>query len=138
MIYITSIKKDPPSRGQLITRFLTGNATPRSYLEGLKKDAGRYNGFNIILGWKDEIFYYSNKGKGIHNLYPGIYGLNNHLLDTPWPKVVKGKCVFTRLILDMTFMLIVESGPATMGINQQHTKFHSITFWGTWESKLAI
>ena len=31
-------------------------------------------------------------------LTPGIYGLSNHLLDTPWPKVVRGKKALERLL----------------------------------------
>ena len=43
-------------------------------------------------------FTYSNRGEGIRELSAGIYGLSNHLLDTPWPKVVKGKARFTDLL----------------------------------------
>jgi uncharacterized protein with NRDE domain len=93
-----SLKKDAPSRGRLISRFLLSDESPQSYLEGVIKDKSRYNGFNLILGDKEELFWYSNRGKGMRKLSPGIYGLSNHLLDTPWPKVVKGKYELTRLI----------------------------------------
>jgi uncharacterized protein with NRDE domain len=86
-----SLKKNAPSRGTLVSRFLLGEENPRAYLDNIIEDAHRYNGFNLILGRKDEIFWYSNRGQGIRKLSPGIYGLSNHLLDTPWPKVVKGK-----------------------------------------------
>jgi uncharacterized protein with NRDE domain len=33
-------------------------------------------------------YYYSNVGGGIRRLPPGTYGLSNHFLGTPWPKVV--------------------------------------------------
>ena len=33
-------------------------------------------------------------------LSPGIYGLSNHLLDTPWTKVVKSKNAFKEAIED--------------------------------------
>jgi len=93
-----SMKKDAPSRGLLVSRFLTGDQSPREYLESLKKDAGMYNGFNLILGNKDELYWYSNRGDVERRLGMGIYGLSNHLLDTPWPKVARGKAEFTRLI----------------------------------------
>jgi uncharacterized protein with NRDE domain len=93
-----SLKKDAPSRGRLVSQFLLTGVSPRTYLDNIIKDAHRYNGFNLILGRKDEIFWYSNRGKGIRKLSPGIYGLSNHLLDTPWPKVVKGKDQLARLI----------------------------------------
>jgi uncharacterized protein with NRDE domain len=93
-----SLKKDAPSRGRLVSQFLLTGVSPRTYLDNIIKDAHRYNGFNLILGRKDEIFWYSNRGKGIRKLSPGIYGLSNHLLDTPWPKVVRGKDQLARLI----------------------------------------
>jgi uncharacterized protein with NRDE domain len=93
-----SLKKDAPSRGRLVSQFLLTGVSPRTYLDNIIKDAHRYNGFNLILGRKDEIFWYSNRGKGIRKLSPGIYGLSNHLLDTPWPKVVKGKDQLAKLI----------------------------------------
>jgi len=40
------------------------------------------------------LYYYSNKMDKIKKLKPGLYGLSNHLLDTPWPKVEKGKAFF--------------------------------------------
>ena len=32
------------------------------------------------------------------NLSPGIFGLSNHLLDSPWPKVIKGKTIFSKIL----------------------------------------
>ena len=93
-----SVKKSAPSRGRLVSNFLLGNGSPASYLDGLTGEADRYNGFNLIVGLKDRIFWYSNRGNGIKELDPGIYGLSNHLLDTPWPKVIKGKSEFAGLI----------------------------------------
>jgi uncharacterized protein with NRDE domain len=97
-----SNKKDAPSRGQIVSRFLTGDDTPHSYLEELIKGAERYNGFNLILGCNDEMFWYSNRGNVMRRLDPGIYGLSNHLLDTLWPKLVKGKAAFTGIISEAT------------------------------------
>jgi len=93
-----SVKKSAPSRGRLVSNFLLGNGSQASYLDGLTGEADRYNGFNLIVGLKDRIFWYSNRGNGIKELDPGIYGLSNHLLDTPWPKVIKGKSGFAGLI----------------------------------------
>jgi uncharacterized protein with NRDE domain len=93
-----SVKKGAPSRGRLVSDFLVGNDSPRSYLESITGEADRYNGFNLIAGEKDRLFWYSNRGKGIKELVPGIYGLSNHLLDTPWPKVIRGKSEFAGLI----------------------------------------
>ncbi|MBN1627852.1 MAG: NRDE family protein [Deltaproteobacteria bacterium] len=93
-----SLKKDAPSRGMLVSRFLTGSQSPSAYIDSMKKDAHIYNGFNLILGNRDELSWYSNRGDDERRLGPGMYGLSNHLLDTPWPKVKRGKAEFTRLI----------------------------------------
>ena len=63
----------------------------------LKNKAGQYNGFNIIVGVMTNLYWYSNKGPGIIALKRGVFGLSNHLLDTPWPKVLRAK----QMLLDL-------------------------------------
>jgi uncharacterized protein with NRDE domain len=48
-------------------------------------------GFNILVGSFDELFHYSNQEKKINAVKPGVHGLSNRLLDTPWPKVKQSK-----------------------------------------------
>lgn len=93
-----SIKKDAPSRGRLVSSFLLGQQSPVDYLNGLARKGDVYNGFNLIVGVKEELYWYSNRGQVIRNLTPGIYGVSNHLLDTPWPKVSSGKSAMERLL----------------------------------------
>ena len=38
-----------------------------------------------------ELWYVSNRGSGAELVRPGLHGLSNHLLDTPWPKVTRGR-----------------------------------------------
>ena len=85
-----SWKADAPSRGRLVSRYLTGSDNPEKYLKRVSKKAHSYNGFNILLGDAEDLFVYSNRGE-IQKLSAGIYGLSNRLLDTPWPKVTRGK-----------------------------------------------
>jgi uncharacterized protein with NRDE domain len=85
-----SMKPGSPSRGKLVADFLLGRENAVQYLERLAPDADRYSGFNLLAGQREEIYWYSNHGKEIAKLVPGIHGLSNHLLDTPWPKVKKG------------------------------------------------
>lgn len=80
-----------PSRGELVSRFLTGSLTPSAYLDMLESCSDRYNGFNLLFGDPAGLWYFSNCGGGERQLGPGVYGLSNHLLDTPWPKVARGK-----------------------------------------------
>jgi uncharacterized protein with NRDE domain len=87
----SSLKPDAPSRGGLVTGFLTEDLPARRYMETVARQGERYNGFNLLAADSGGLFYYSNRGDGVRRLAPGVYGLSNHLLDTPWPKVVEGK-----------------------------------------------
>jgi uncharacterized protein with NRDE domain len=80
-----------PSRGALVADFLRGSADAESYAHDLAGRAARYNGFNLLVGDEDGLFYLSNRTPGVRRLQPGVYGLSNALLDTPWPKVVRAK-----------------------------------------------
>jgi len=85
-----SWRTQAPSRGKLVSRYLTGSNEPEKYLKNISQKAHAYNGFNILLGDANNLFAYSNRGE-IQKLSDGIYGLSNRLLDTPWPKVKRGK-----------------------------------------------
>ena len=80
-----------PSRGQLVCDFLAGRDEPPRYLERLVGDGERYNGFNLLVGDGAELWYYSNRAAEPKSLDAGVYGLSNHVLDSPWPKVERGK-----------------------------------------------
>jgi uncharacterized protein with NRDE domain len=85
-----SLKSDAPSRGKLVSRYLTGLSDAGKYLKTISKKAQNYNGFNLLIGDENDLFVYSNRSAA-KKLPPGIYGLSNHLLDTPWPKIKRGK-----------------------------------------------
>ena len=91
-------KSDASSRGELVTRFLLGNEEPMDYLESLCGEADKYNGYNIIVGSKDNLYWYSNRGNRVNSIPHGIHGLSNHLLNTPWPKVVRTKKAMGQLL----------------------------------------
>jgi uncharacterized protein with NRDE domain len=86
-----NINPNAPSRGNLVLDYLVNDSNPSKYLYDLQPDAKNYNGFNLITGTTDELCYFSNYREGIDQLKPGLYGLSNHLLETPWPKIEKGK-----------------------------------------------
>lgn len=86
-----SHKEGAPSRGKLTTDFLLGKDGPEAYCETLSRKAALYNGFNLFLGDRERHCWFSNRGDGPRLLPPGLYGLSNRLLDTPWPKVRRGK-----------------------------------------------
>ncbi len=82
-----NVKPDAPSRGELVKGLLVHDRPVAEGLRRIQPEGERYNGFNLIAGDERRFYYYSNRGNDIEPLFPGIYGLSNHLLDTPWPKV---------------------------------------------------
>jgi len=92
-------REDAPSRGDLVKNFLIGNSTPHDYLKTVQYKCQTYNGFNLIIGDTKNLLYYSNRDGNIRNIEPGIHGLSNHLLDTPWPKVNQGTSGLRALML---------------------------------------
>jgi len=88
-----------PSRGQLVPRFLTGATSPKEFLDDLRGAAPRYSGFNLLVGGTRALYYFSNRGPAAPApLAPGIYGLSNGLLDTPWPKLTRTRRRFEQLL----------------------------------------
>lgn len=83
--------KNKKSRGLLVRDYLTGKLPPRKYLEELADHRASFPGFNLLVGNLRELWYYSNQTGALCPVEPGIHGLSNALLDTPWPKVIKGK-----------------------------------------------
>ena len=90
------------SRGFLVSEFLTGNTEPEAYLDRVAREAALYNGFNLLVGDGVEVAYFSNREGVARPLTPGLYGLSNHLLDTPWPKVTSAKLALSSLSGDAT------------------------------------
>ena len=78
---------EAPTRGALVADFLCGDAAPASYAARLSAHASHYNGFNLLAGTPEQLWYGGNRGAASQALPAGIYGLSNALLDTPWPKV---------------------------------------------------
>lgn len=82
-------RTDARSRGELVSHFLRGDQTPADYLHELAGAHSAYNGFNLLTSDLHDLWWYSNRSKTRQpqKLKPGLYGLSNALLDTPWPKV---------------------------------------------------
>ncbi len=81
-------RPDAPTRGALIPDYLRGTASAASFLSRLQPDASRYSGFNLLLTDGDSLWYASNRAERFARpLPPGVYGLSNEFLDTPWPKL---------------------------------------------------
>lgn len=88
------------SRGELTTDFLQGSDSPAQYLDRVaaEEPQRRRNGFNLIVADLKAMAmgYYSNRSaeacaRRPQRVAPGVHGLSNASVDTPWPKVEKGK-----------------------------------------------
>jgi uncharacterized protein with NRDE domain len=103
------IPRDPdaPSRGKLVTGALLDPSPPLLCAAAITRDGARYHGFSLLVGeltpqreretrpslpdHRSAAAYVSNRASGAIALSAGIHGLSNHLLETPWPKLVRSK-----------------------------------------------
>lgn len=80
------------SRGHLPLAFLRGDDSPGDYMRRVEKEAEDYAGFNLLVGDRAQLWYFSNRSEdSAIAVTPGIHGLCNGLLDDPWPKTLRGK-----------------------------------------------
>lgn len=79
----------PRTRGMLVSDFLRGAATPEQYTRQVQAQGSEFAGFSLLAGDRDALWYVSNRGADARAVAPGVHGLSNHLLDTPWPKVLR-------------------------------------------------
>ena len=79
------------SRGELPTGFLRGTETAEQYALRVAEHQDQYGGFNLLLHDRNSLWYLSNRGDDPYPVSPGVHGLSNGLLDTPWPKVERGR-----------------------------------------------
>jgi uncharacterized protein with NRDE domain len=93
------------SRGLLVLSALQTSQPMLEWLDDCASRAHSFNGFNLIVaepvavgsrGPGAELVYLSNRlDDGVHRLQPGVYGLSNAFLDTPWPKVTRAVTAFS-------------------------------------------
>lgn len=88
---LSNLNPSAPSRGDLVSDFLKKNINEDQYLEMISSKGNEYNGFNLLFGNSKKLIYYSNISDEHKIITSGTYGLSNHLLDTEWPKVKKGR-----------------------------------------------
>lgn len=111
------------SRGELVRNALTFKGEISDFFKIVQAESKQFPGFNFIVGDKDQLYYFSNIEGIIRELTPGIYGLSNHLLNTPWPKVEVGRDNFRKLLNknvtdlpDELFKLLMKADPFPDGL----------------------
>lgn len=91
-------KTAPLSRGTLVSDFLAGRLDAPDYLELVKSRGAQYNGFILIAGDLDALYWYSNRAQAVEKIAPGVHGLSNHLLNSSWPKITRSKQALEALL----------------------------------------
>lgn len=99
-----SDRSNARSRGELSESFLSQNSSVSAFLADISKKKDQYNGFNILLSDDrfDSLYHYSNIPDRTNKISDGIHGLSNHLLDTSWPKVQRGKNYLSEILRSET------------------------------------
>ncbi|MBL8484920.1 MAG: NRDE family protein, partial [Rhodocyclaceae bacterium] len=92
------VRPAAPSRGALVADYLCGHDAPIDYQNKLAASAPAHNAYNLLYGSAAQMRYFANTGAAPHELAAGVYGLSNDMLDTPWPKVVKGKSLLAQAL----------------------------------------
>ncbi|MDU9402039.1 NRDE family protein [Pseudomonas sp. zfem004] len=88
----------PRSRGELVAAFLQGELGVEAYLDSVASRSGQYSGFNLLVGDAGQLGYLHARDAAPRLLEPGVYGLSNAGLDTPWPKLVKARSGLEKLL----------------------------------------
>jgi uncharacterized protein with NRDE domain len=93
----------PPSRksrGELVAGFLSGDLSIDHYLSDVVRRSLEYAGFNLLIGNTHELWHFNARETAAAMLAPGIYGLSNAGLDTPWPKLLKARAALREVLDD--------------------------------------
>src|SRR5450432_2844538 len=144
------IPRDPkaPSRGELVTRAVLDRSPPLPCGAAIACDGARYHGFSLLVGEirnpapddRSTGAYASNRASGAISLSAGIHGLSNHLLDTPWPKLVRSKARLADALAsraldrEAAFALLADRAPAAdatlpaTGVSRQRERMLSSPF----------
>ena len=93
----SSPRPDAVSRGSLVGDFLDGRQGAAEFAQATAARAGQFSGFNLLAFDRDGLGYVtSHPEPRARALPPGIYGLSNRQLDTPWPKLLRARERFER------------------------------------------
>jgi uncharacterized protein with NRDE domain len=96
-----AIKPDAPSRGTLVTGFLTSDGPTAAGLKEIARRGAQCNPFNMLCSDGQDLGVYESTTGVLRMLGPGVYALSNHLLDTPWPKVTQAKSRLAEALADL-------------------------------------
>jgi uncharacterized protein with NRDE domain len=87
-----------PSRGALVVDALDASGHMAVQFASLNRVCTSYNHFNFLYHDGAGLGIFESTSRSHRVLEAGVYGLSNHLLDTPWPKVRRAKAAFVRAL----------------------------------------
>ncbi|VVP27781.1 NRDE family protein [Pseudomonas fluorescens] len=93
----------PPSRksrGELVAGYLLGDQPIDDYLNDVVARSLEYAGFNLLIGDANELWHFNARESEAVMLAPGVYGLSNAGLNTPWPKLLKARAALEEVLGD--------------------------------------
>lgn len=137
--FVTNVREAQPaeaphSRGELVTRWLEGSDEAAGFAAALETERSAYAGFNLVIGdvkrkawmWMTNRTAASSQGWHAQALAPGIYGLSNAALDTPWPKIVALKQALAAALAKSDEQNILTAPLWTALTNRQRTSYDQL------------
>lgn len=158
--FVTNVREparhDPaaPSRGALVPALLRDARPVANAMTDVVTQGADCNGFNLLGVEGLRASFGSNRGPASRSLGPGLYGVSNAGLDTPWPKLVRVKASLARLLaredapIDDVFDILADTTPAAdealpdTGVTRERERLLSAPFivsdsYGTRSSTLV-
>ncbi|MFT7458219.1 MAG: hypothetical protein ACI909_000892 [Planctomycetota bacterium] len=86
------------SRGLLVSNFLQNQSSSINYIAQCQAKISDFDGFNLLIGDLDALYFLSSREQHYSPLQAGIYGISNGDLDSPWPKVEWAKQQLSTLL----------------------------------------
>lgn len=111
---------------------------PRKFLERVRQSRDAYDGFNLLVAADGELLHYANVRDDVTTVTPGVHGLSNHLLNTPWPKVQRGKAALQGLVAGPPEVLtagLLDALGDTRGATEEELPRTGVSL--EWERQLA-
>lgn len=99
----TEEKNGITSRGLLVSEYLQNSHSSINYLEQCISRTKNFDGFNLLLGDINALYFFSSREKQYQQLQAGVVGISNGGFDEAWPKVEQGKQQMSILIKNNRF-----------------------------------
>lgn len=81
-------RPDAPSRGALVSGFLSSRQTAADYLAQVAQEAAQFNPFNLLVFDGDRLCGLQSQSAQVQHFAPGLGAVSNAGFGTPWPKLL--------------------------------------------------